>query len=158
MTPALLTFVLAAMSSLAPHSDHVELGTAIADVVDARAPLFKNDADRRRTASLLVAVAWRESTFRLDAIGDHGRARCAFQLWSAPKEVLTDAHLCTSIAFDRLRESFRICGPSNMLGIYAAGSNGCSMPRAKHISADRSALAQRVYAAATATLAKESSS
>lgn len=158
MSTSLLSFVFAAMASLAPNQDNTELGTAIAEVVEAGAPLFKDDADRRRTASFLVAVAWRESTFRLNAIGDHGRARCAFQLWSTTRDVLTDAHLCTSIAFERLHESFRVCGPSNALGIYAAGPLGCSMSKARRISADRSALARRIYSAATATLAKESSS
>lgn len=146
---SLYTFVLGAMLSLAPGRDHDELAAAVALVAETRPALFADDRDRRKTAALLVAVAFRESSLRLDAVGDGGRARCAFQLWSAPREVLTDAVLCTQIAHDRLRESFKVCGPDNLLGLYAAGPRGCALPKARRISADRLALARRLVGGAS---------
>lgn len=139
-----LAFALAAMGMLVPRVDHTTLAMSIAGVVESEEPLFRDDADKLRTTSFLVAVAFRESSFRLDAVGDGGRALCAFQLWAAPRAVLSDAVLCTRIAFERLRESIRACGPSNLLGIYAAGPHGCSMPVAKRISRDRQAIAARL--------------
>lgn len=144
------SFVLAAMSLLAPNRDHTELASAIATVVETEAPLFRGDEDRSRTAAFMVAVAFREGSLRLDAVGDKGRALCTYQLWRAPREVLTDAHLCTSIAFARLRESMRACGPTNPLGIYAAGPKGCSSKTAERISADRLWLAKHLLATVTA--------
>lgn len=140
----LSVWVLAAMTSLAPGRDHTALADAIVTVAEERAPLFVGDADRQRTAALMVAVAFRESSFRNDAIGDKGRARCAFQLWAAPREVLTDPLLCTRIAHERLAESMTICGSKNPLGIYAAGPKGCKSEKAKRISRDRIALAKRL--------------
>lgn len=142
-----LAFVTAAMQALVPAVDHTELADAIARRVDAEAPLFKADADRRMTAAFLVAVAYRESSLKLDAIGDHGRARCAFQLWAAPAEVLTDADLCVRIGFERLRESVKVCGAKNLLGLYASGPNGCVSDKARRISNDRLAIAKRLVAA-----------
>jgi hypothetical protein len=140
----MLPFILAMLLSLAPKGEHQELAGAIAFVVETQAPLFKGDDDKRRTAAFVVAVAYRESSFVADAIGDHGRARCAMQLWSAPSEVLTDPILCVRIGVDRLRESFRACGPTNVLGLYASGPNGCRSEKARRISADRLALAARL--------------
>lgn len=139
----LSAWILAAMTSLAPGRDHTALADAIATVAEER-PLFRDDTDRIKTASFMVAVAFRESSFKVDAIGDKGRARCAFQLWAAPKAVLTDPLLCTRIASERLEESMRICGPKNPLGIYASGPKGCKSEKARRISNDRVALAKRL--------------
>lgn len=128
------------MAALDPGHPHADLAEAIADVATSEAPLFKGDDDRIRTAAYMTAVAWRESNFKLDALGDFGRARCAFQLHGAPKEVLTDARLCTSIALERMRSSMRSCGAENLLGIYASGK--CSSEAAKRISRDRMMLAR----------------
>lgn len=140
----MIALVLAMMLALVPGRDHARLGGAIAEVVEAEPPLFQDDADRRKTAALLVAVAFRESSFRADAIGDNGRARCAFQLWGAPAEVMTDPQLCTRIAMARLRESMRACGAANPLGVYAAGPAGCTSEKAARISRDRMWIAKRI--------------
>ncbi len=57
----------------------------------------------------MVVVAWRESAFRANAVGDGGLARCAFQLHGAPRSVLTDLHKCTELAATRLRASALAC-------------------------------------------------
>ncbi len=144
----LLFFILEAMRSLAPARDHGAVATAIAQVIDAERPLFADDDSKLRTAAFLVAVAFRESSLRPDAIGDHGRARCLFQLWDAPADVLTDPVLCTTIALGRMRDSMRACGAANLLGLYAAGPKGCSSEHAKRISRDRLHLAGRLGKAA----------
>ena len=68
----LLFFVFAAMNSLAPTRDHVVLATAITRRVESEPPLFKGDDDKRRTASYLVAVAFREGSLTLGITGNAG--------------------------------------------------------------------------------------
>ncbi len=140
------TFVLAAMSLLAPDRDHAELGDAIARVVDASAPLFTEDVDKRKTAALVVAVAFRESSLRLNIVGDHGRSFCALQIHETSggtKALLTDADACVRHGLGMLRTSGKVCA-AHPLAWYAEGPNGCTSPRAQRISRDRMALARRL--------------
>lgn len=138
-----LAWILAAMALLAPGRDHTELATAIAERVDADRPLFKDDDDRHRTAALLVAVAFRESSLRLDAVGDHGRSFCAFQIHvssGGTRDLLTDADACVGHAVEMIRQSIRI-DPSHPLAFYARGPRWRSA-EARRISDDRVALAK----------------
>jgi hypothetical protein len=140
---SVLPFVLAAMTQLAPARDHSELGGAIARAVDSNKPLFANDADRRRTAALLVAVAYRESTFIPDVVGDKGQSFCAFQIHRSSggsPELLSDVDACVRSGLTLLRTSIRIC-PSYPIAWYASGPIGCSNSRAQRISRDRMNLA-----------------
>jgi hypothetical protein len=142
----ILPLVLAMMTSVSPVRDHTILGTAIAARIDAEAPLFKDDADKHKTAAWLVAVAFRESSLRLDAVGDHGHSVCAFQIYGGAQALLTDADRCVSVAFDMLRTSMRYC-PAFPLAWYAAGGDAakaCASPQAQRLSRDRSALALRL--------------
>jgi len=147
----LLAFTLAAMGVLAPQRDHTVLATAIAARVDAELPLFADDEDKRRTAAWLVAVAYRESSLRLDAVGDRGRSFCAFQIHASSggtKALLTDADACVGTAFAMLRTSARLC-KSFPLAWYAHGGNAaaaCASPRAQRLSRDRMNLARRIAA------------
>lgn len=146
-----LAFVLAAMTLLASGRDHTELGTAIATVVEAERPLFKNDSSRLRTAALVVAVAFRESTFVADAVGDEGRSFCAFQIHTSSggsPALLKDVDACVQRGVSMLRTSMRIC-PEHPIAWYARGPRGCNMPKAQRISRDRVALAKRVLRAVT---------
>lgn len=93
-------------------------------------------------ATLLAAIAYRESSYRLRAVGDHGRSLCAYQLQGAPREVLTDAALCTRIALHSLRASARLC-PSTPLAAYAGAP--CGSLVAGRISRDRDALRRRMF-------------
>ena len=136
--------ILGWMQSLAPGRDHAAVATDIAAVVLEEPPLFRDDEDRVKTASFLTAIAFRESSFKKDAVGDHGNARCLMQLWNAPVEVMTDARLCVRIGMQRLRESMRACGGENPLGTYAAGVGGCTSEKARRISTDRLWLARRL--------------
>jgi hypothetical protein len=138
MSDSVLPFVLAAMTQLAPGRDHTVLANAIARVVDSEQALFRDDEDRRRTASLVVAVAYRESSFRNDAksaTNDH----CALQINKRP-DLAEDPERCVRTGLAMLRESMRIC-PAHPLAFYAAGPIGCGNPRAQRISRDRMAIA-----------------
>lgn len=157
---ALFAWVVAASTLLAParpHDVRDPLAEAIANRAEAEAPLFKGDDDRHRTAALLVAIAFRESSLRSDAVGDHVAGKptsfCAFQLhlpwgaktaegWSGP-DLVEDPEKCVTAAMRLLRESMRAC-PSAPLAWYAAGPSGCESVRAQRISRDRMSLAQRL--------------
>ncbi|GAC1545038.1 MAG: hypothetical protein NVS3B10_09190 [Polyangiales bacterium] len=153
----LFTWVVAASSLLAPARQHDELASAIADRVEVEPPLFKGDDDRHRTAALLVAIAFRESSLRAAAVGDHVGGKptsfCAFQVhlpWGAKtadgwtgQDLLEDPDKCVAAAMRMLRMSMQMC-PSHPLAWYAAGPTGCGSPRAQRISRDRMAIAQRL--------------
>jgi hypothetical protein len=153
----LFAWVVAASSLLAPTRQHDQLADAIASRAEAEAPLFKGDDDRRRTSALLVAIAFRESSLRAAAVGDHVRGKptsfCAFQLnlpWGAKTaegwtgaDLLEDPVKCVTAAIHMLRISMRVC-PAYPFAWYAAGPTGCASPRAQRISRDRMAIAQRL--------------
>jgi len=136
----LYAWILAACALLAPSRDASAFAAALAPVVEAQAPLYRDDDSRTKTAALMVAIAFRESSFRPDALGDSGHSYGYFQIWGVPRE--TPAEDQARIALGMVRESMRACGKDNPLGIYSAGPNGCVMPIAKRISADRAALAK----------------
>jgi hypothetical protein len=72
-------------------------------------------------AAVLVVMAWEEARLIPDAIGDGGKARCAYQLWGAPLSVLRDLRQCTEIAYARLMASWAAC-PESPIAMYASGS------------------------------------
>src|SRR5437899_11003876 len=80
----LLSWVLAASTMLVPNGQHDVLGGASASRVEQEPPLFRGDDDRLKTASLLVAMGFREATLKHDAVGDMRRGKptsfCAFQI------------------------------------------------------------------------------
>lgn len=136
----MIALVLAAMLALAPGRDHTELAGAVARVVESERPLFAGADGQRRTAALLVAVAFRESSLRNDAVGDGGRSVCAMQIYGGPRALLTDPEACVRRGLALLRDSMRWC-PTAPVAIYAAGPNGCASETARRISRDRMALA-----------------
>jgi hypothetical protein len=153
----LLPWVLAASSLLAPNRSHERLGEAIVARVEAEPPLFKDDDDRMKTTAFLVAVAFRESSLRHDAVGDRVKGKptsfCAFQIhlpwgrktaegWTG-EDLLEDPDKCVAAAYRMLRISVRTCA-AHPLAWYAEGPNGCSSTRAQRISRDRLALARRL--------------
>ena len=139
LPPGMHSWVLAAMLLLAPGRDHHVLADAIDRVVAAEAPLFRDDADKRKTSALLVAVAFRESSFRND-ISSKTDDHCAFQVHERP-DLKKNAEDCTRVAIAMLRESFKKC-PEFPIAWYAAGPKGCADARAQRISSDRMTLAR----------------
>lgn len=126
-----LAILLAAMMRVSAHGDVRALAVAIAE----------SDATWEE-ATWLAAIAWRESSYRLGAIGDHGRSLCAYQLQGAPRAVLADAGLCTRLALRSLRASARAC-PSMPLAGYAGAP--CGSRVAGRITRDRDALRRRMF-------------
>lgn len=138
-----LAFVTAAMLLLAPGRDHTSNAEAIAGVLEAEPPLFKDDASKARTAALVVAIAFRESSFRNDVVSktnDH----CMMQVNRRP-DLAADPRACVRVAVTMLRESMRIC-PAHPVAFYASGPGACSNARAQRISNDRMAIARRLVA------------
>lgn len=137
----MLAVVLAFMLALVPKGDHAVNAAAIASVVDSERPLFKDDSSKRRTAALIVAIAWRESGLRNEAVSktnDH----CMMQVNRRP-DLAKDPEACVRVAMTMLRESMRIC-PAHPIAFYAEGPKGCNSPRAQRISRDRMAIAARL--------------
>lgn len=142
MLEILTKAVMAAMLSLAPGRDHTELGTAIAKVAAEEAPLFVADEDRHRTTALLLAIAFRESAFRNDAVGDNGKSFCSFQLYGGSRSLLTDPEACVREGYRILRLSIQR-DRENPVAWYAAGGRYKS-ETARRISRDRMWLAGKV--------------
>jgi hypothetical protein len=143
----MLETILAMMLSLAPGRDHSELGGAVARAVEAQPALFRDDDSKAKTAALLVAVAFRESSLRLDAIGDKGQSFCAFQIHrtsGGTKALLIDADACVAKGMAMLRESARVCPRAPIAWYAAGGTAACTNERAIRISNDRMALAKRL--------------
>jgi hypothetical protein len=138
---ALIFAVLAWMMLLAPGREHIEAATAIAQVAFEDRPLFVGDESRMRTAALLTAIAFRESSLRNDAVSktnDH----CLMQINKRP-DLARDVVACVRVAVTMLHESMRAC-PDHPIAFYASGPGACTNARAQAISRDRMALARRL--------------
>lgn len=137
------TLILIWMTALAPGRDHTALATAIDDVVREHGPLFNGDLGPLRTAALMTAIAFRESSLRVNVVGDKGRSVCAFQVLHGDRALLTDAHACADAGYRILATSIAMC-PTHPVAVYAEGPRGCVSPRAQRISRDRMWLASRL--------------
>jgi hypothetical protein len=125
---AWISLLLGSQASVVPWRDTLpETAQAIATVADAR-PLPGSDA--RQTAAVLVVMAFRESAFQLDAVGDGGAARGLWQVHAGTlgHPVATDAEAQAWDALGLLDTSWRICSKhplADRIGWYAAGGVGC---------------------------------
>lgn len=93
------------LSSAAPY----ELAEAISEAAEQR-PIL--DDDGRRTAALLVSVAWHESQFSNMRVGDSGHSCSAFQIWSSSSQcraLQADVALAARTARDMLAASMHSC-------------------------------------------------
>jgi len=152
LTLALLASVTVAMNRLAPKRDNRALAEAVAQVVAAEPPIFQDDADRKRTAALVVAVAYRESGLDAAALGDRDKAGrphsfCAMQIHESAggtHALTTDPKACVAKGLTMLRVSVRT-DPSHPVAWYARGPRFRSST-AQRISNDRMWLARKVYA------------
>jgi hypothetical protein len=138
----LMAFVIAAMQLLAPNRDVRDVAEQITQKTLEHEPLFKDDESRVKTAALVVAVTFRESSFRNKAkssTNDH----CLGQVHGRP-DLADDVEQCLDVVFNLLRASMKACGPANPLGVYATGT--CSSLRGRRISIDRMHLARHLVA------------
>ncbi len=131
MIEHLFAMVLIWCTYLAPGRDHTMIAFAIAV-----------HADSETEAAVLTAVAFRESSLRLDAVGDSGHAKCAMQIYDGPASLLTDPIACVRRGTEMLRESRRV-DPLYPIAFYARGPRFRSLD-AQRISNDRMALAREL--------------
>jgi hypothetical protein len=143
----LYAFVLAYCLLLVPQGrDHTAFARGTAAAIADSEPLFKDDKDKRKTAAFMVAIAFRESSFRPGITGDSGNSFGAFQIhlpfkkktvegWSG-EDILADPEKGARVALRMIQESMRAC-PAHPLAVYAEGGEGCNSPRAQRISKDR---------------------
>lgn len=167
MLEALYEFGAAAVGYLAGPVDtrpeeHEYVMHAAAEVVDEEPALFKDDPQKLRTLSAVLAVAYREGGLRAKVVGDctlskpgepcKGRPRsfCTMQVNESiggSAALNDDIKTCFRTGLRILRQSTRFC-PALPVAWYAVGGEAekaCVSDRGKRISTDRMALAQRVY-------------
>ena len=140
---ALTAQITTAMANIQPATNHDALAAEIASVAIWH-PLFDDD-DGTLTASILVATAAQESSFRPAAIGDNGRAFGLTQIWRRPD--LMDPIPNLIEATRQLRVSFAMC-PRAPYQAYFSG--GCTSTVARRLSARRERLAVTVLRDMTA--------
>ena len=135
----MLALYIAALAALfAPARDVTTFANAVGRAASNVAPLFKDDVDRKKTVSLLTAIGYRESSFRMNAVSATNDY-CYFQVHGRP-ELAEDPDACARVAIEMLRESMRAC-PEHPVAFYASGPGGCTNLRAQRISRDRMSLA-----------------
>lgn len=152
----LLALTLAMMTSLAPGRDHDVLARAIVSHVESDPRLFANDDDGLRSSGLYVALLFRESSLRNDAVGDGGRSHCAGQVY-LPNDAKTregwsgadlrgDADKCLTVVSRMLRASIGACWAfpvETRLSVYARGR--CDSAEGQRLSRDRIQLGDKLF-------------
>lgn len=147
--------VMGALYKLEPYSPHVPQFAEISEAITQAAnhdPLFPEDKDGcRKTAAILVAVAWFESRFHPNAVGDNGRSFGLFQIQpptgKVPSNVLLNPRTSAYIAVDLIRQSFTACAkrPYEERLSWYVSSNGCpTHPVIVKKSMDRLLMATRI--------------
>lgn len=163
---ALFFTLLAMFTKLVPSEDpiarHGLLATATATALLLEEPLYANDDDRTKTAALVAAVEFRESTFRHDARGDcdkrdvngkcitPARSFCAMQIHDSAggtAALIDDPVLCVRTGIRLLRQSIR-ADRAHPIAFYARGprglEGGSAREEAVRISDDRVAISKRL--------------
>lgn len=154
-------WTLAIMTHLQPPAEtpwadtYPETAYAIVDAaVDE--PMFPGPDGIERTIAFDLSVAWFESRFRPDALGDGGASVGLFQIAKtfAPAETLLAPPSAAHLAQRLFLQSFRICrsaGRARAEGLawYADGGVGCGREgargeRARRLSTHRFELAERI--------------
>ncbi len=148
--------VIAMLYNLEPYGSHVPAYGEIAAAMTKASnedPLFpEHEAGSEATASILVALAYQESRFHPNVIGDGGKSFGLYQI--QPPTAKVDGSLllvpmnASFIAIDLIRSSFRHCEARpwpERLSWYIA-SNGCpTHPVIVKKSMERLILAQELF-------------
>ncbi len=142
----------------ASHDAIINYGEVAAAIAKASSEdsLFPGKEDGSKlTAAILVSLAWHESRFRKDAVGDQGRSFGLYQIQPPTARVkstlLTRPRDASFIAIDLIRSSIRHCIQekrhwSEALAWYAASSPyGSRLPVVVQKSKSRMALAAKLY-------------
>ena len=118
------------------------LANAIGAVVDHESPW--EDKSQNQLKALLLVTAYEESHFRMDAIGDSGKAHCALQIHASPSSVAT-TESCVRVGIQFMRESARMAHalghPDRPLAQYCGG---ILVPKAQRIAVARIARALKL--------------
>lgn len=145
----LLAWSLAAGLHLSQGRDVTAVVTAIHNRAVQEAPLFPNDANKKKTMAFALAVAFREGSLREhiqgDKVGSKFTSFCTFQVnlpneaktqegWTG-EEVDADINKCVTVGFRMLRTSIAKC-PKFPVAFYARGPRWESK-EAQNISTDR---------------------
>lgn len=153
----MVAWIISLILLLAPKTplDRAEqIANAVAKVSVGH-PLFKGDDAVPRTAAQFVATAFDESTFRPDAIGDHGRSIGLMQIGVSnlaelgmTKEDLLDPEKNLLAAAKLMKASHRMCAakPAEFrLAHYASGGPTCEVAAGLRASILRTKLSQSLY-------------
>jgi len=130
-----------------------EISRAIAEA-SSEDPLFPQRSDgAERTATILVSIAFYESRFHPNVIGDQGRSFGLYQIqpgtWKIDGKVLLLPRTASNVAIDLVRKSFKACAKrpwQERLAWYAA-SAGCETvhPKVLGQSIERMLLADKLF-------------
>lgn len=148
--------IMTMLYALEPYGSHVpSYGETAAAIQHASNddPLFpEHEAGSEATATILIALAYHETHFHPNLIGDHGKSFGLFQI--QPPTAKIDGSLllvprnATFIAVDLIRQSFQHCAARpwiERLSWYVA-SNGCpDHPVIVKKSMERLVLAQELF-------------
>lgn len=146
----LAAWILSLMVTLQPEAPwkdtYPATAAAIDQVVEEQPSLFTDDHEgRAKTASLLVALAWSESSFKPNAVGKRG-VRGLYQIGA--KGDLSDPLKASRLALEMMRESFRLCSARKVeerLAVYAAGGTSCKDPPADALNKSRFRVAKAFW-------------
>lgn len=155
----LKAWILSVMIFLVPNAPWKDTFESTAEAFAENAiasPLFKDD-DGRKTASVMISLAWFEGSLKPNAEGDHDCLKrdprtkkctqidltrphsfCTFQindsnfgtLGVTKDQLLTDIKVCTATALRMMKKSFTICSGrsvEDLLNWYAVGTNTCPL-------------------------------
>ena len=132
-----ILFLMLLLEPKSPHRATFDATAAAIAKVAADSPLFAGPLGADRTAALMVSVAWFESRFQPDAVGDGKHSYCAFQINDSNFKALgvtkddlqRDVLACARAAREMMRRSIQACaqrGGDDILNHYAVGGDGCA--------------------------------
>lgn len=135
----LVLWLLAACTYLSPGKDHTRVAEAMTQAIVAERPMFANDADFTKEASLVAVVAFYEGSLKEVVVGDHDASFCTMQIHrsSGGSPALNDDLVaCFRKGIQMLRESMAQC-EAYPVAFYARGPKGCTDTHAQRISNHR---------------------
>ncbi len=150
------TLVLAALNKIEPFGPFVpqygELSEAIAQASNED-PLFPEDEHGcRKTAAILIAVAWYESRFQPNAVGNQGKSFGLYQIRpveGVPSNAVTNPRSASFVVIDQIRTSFEACKnqPYGERLLCYVSSNGPASTKQEAVkkSYDRLLMAMRIW-------------
>lgn len=157
---SLATWVLTLLTSLEPNTPwkgtYLDTAQAFAEAAQSQ-PLFAGPDGSRRTAAVLISVAWFEGHFKQDAQGDcdetdpktgtckrgsKPHSFCTFQIHESnfatygvtKEQLLGDIRVCTATALKIMKGSMQVCASMPLLdrlAWYTAGGDSVCRPNVK---------------------------